>query len=116
MSLSAETSISLILLGVSFIYFLFPPRKINHLYGYRTPRSMKNNNRWKLANKMAPKMLIALSLFDAVLGYVVADILNYDFLYLFTGLLILEFAILFYLIEKKLGRIDPTETELESKD
>lgn len=116
MVLSAETSISLLLLGVSIIYFLFPPRKINYFYGYPTRRSMKSSERWKTANKMAPKMMLVLSLFDAVLGYVVADILNYDFLYTFIILLVLEFAVLFYLVERKLGEIDPTESTLESKD
>lgn len=110
MSLSAETSISLLLLGVSLIYFLFSPKKINYFYGYRTPRSMKTEVGWKVANKMAPKMMIALSIFDVVLGYLVADILNYDFLYFFTAILLLEFAVLFYLIEKKLSRMDATET------
>lgn len=116
MLLSAETSISLILLGVSLIYFLFPPKKIDHLYGYRTPRSMKNRHRWKVANSLAPKMMIALSLFDVVLGYVVADILDSDFIYLFTALLILEFVILFYLIEKRLAGINPKGSKLETKD
>ncbi|MGO3182506.1 MAG: SdpI family protein [Aequorivita sp.] len=116
MALSAETSISLMLLIVSIIYFLFPPNKINYLYGYRTRRSMKSDENWKVANKLAPKMMLALSLFDAILGYVVADILNYDFLYIFIALLILEFAVLFYLIESKLGKMTSTESELENKD
>ncbi|WP_310991586.1 SdpI family protein [Aequorivita marina] len=106
MALSAETSISLILLGVSLIYFLFPPKKINYLYGYRTSRSMKNQERWKVANKMASRMMVALSVFDAVLSYVLVDLLNYNFLTIFIVLLLLEFGALFYLIEKKLGKND----------
>lgn len=106
MLLSAETSISLLLLGVSIIFFLFPPRKINHLYGYRTSKSRKNINCWNVANRLAPKMMIAMSLFDAVLSYIVADLLNYDFLYIFLALLILEFAVMFYLIEKKLSKMN----------
>lgn len=115
MTLSAETSISIIILAVSLIYFFFPPKKINYLYGYRTARSMKSDNRWEIANKLAPKMMIALSLFDAVLGYVVADILNYDFLYLFTVLLIIEFILLFYIIERKLAKIEPLESDSEDE-
>ncbi len=116
MALSAETSISLLLLGISTIYFLFPPGKINYFYGYRTPRSMKSKERWEVANKMASKLMIGLSLFDTVLGYIVADILHYDFLIIYVFLLILEFAILFYLVETKLGKIIITESEMESED
>ena len=32
---------------------IFPPRKINGIYGYRTNRSMKNQTNWIAANKLA---------------------------------------------------------------
>lgn len=116
MHLSAETSISLMLLGVSIIYFLFQPKNINYFYGYRTPRSMKSKEHWKVANKMAVKMLMVLSLFNVALGYVVVDILNYNFPYIFLTIIVLEFAIMFYLIEKKLGEIDSTKSEMNRED
>lgn len=31
----------------------FPPRRINHLYGYRTPASMKSQERWDFAQRYA---------------------------------------------------------------
>ena len=30
------------MLIIYFIYFKYPPKKINYLYGYRTRRSMQN--------------------------------------------------------------------------
>lgn len=30
---------------------IFPPKKINHLYGYRTTASMKSQERWDFAQK-----------------------------------------------------------------
>lgn len=110
MALSAETSISIMLLLVSFIYFLFPPKNINYFYGYRTRRSMKSKTHWSLANKWAPRMMIVMSVFDAVLGYVVADLFNYDFLYIFLILLIAEFGVVFYLIERKLKKVIAAES------
>ena len=40
------------------ILYCFPPKKINYLYGYRTPSSMKNQQVWDFSQKYsAIKML-----------------------------------------------------------
>jgi len=44
---------SVLILITSLIYMIFPPRKINGIYGYRTNRSMKNQTNWIAANKLA---------------------------------------------------------------
>ncbi len=54
------------ILLVSLVYKLFPPKKINYLYGYRTPRSMKNPDIWKEANRFAGSAFFKVSF----LGYV----------------------------------------------
>ena len=45
------------MLIIFIIYFLYPPKKINYLYGYRTKQSMLNNETWTFANKYAAKLL-----------------------------------------------------------
>src|SRR5690606_11164674 len=40
------------------VMMVFPPRKINSLYGYRTSSSMKNQDRWDFAQKYSAKALI----------------------------------------------------------
>ena len=35
---------------LSLIFWKFPPKKINNLYGYRTHRSMQNQEIWDFAN------------------------------------------------------------------
>lgn len=47
-----------VLLAVSFIMKLWPPRKINHFYGYRSPQSMKNQHNWDLANRYSADLLM----------------------------------------------------------
>ena len=37
---------------------VFPPKKINPLYGYRTNRSMKSEINWLAANKVASIVLV----------------------------------------------------------
>jgi uncharacterized membrane protein len=52
------------MLIIFIIYFLYPPKKINYLYGYRTKQSMRNNETWSFANKYAAKLLINFSIYS----------------------------------------------------
>ncbi len=40
------------------VLFLFPPKKINSWYGYRTPKSMKNQGNWDFAQKHSGKQMM----------------------------------------------------------
>lgn len=42
----------------------FPPKKINHLYGYRTQRSMKNQATWEAAHKHSSLAFFKVSLYS----------------------------------------------------
>ena len=52
------------MLIIFFVYFKYPPKKINYFYGYRTRRSMQNNETWSFANKYAAKLLINFSIYS----------------------------------------------------
>ena len=41
----------------------YPPKKINHLYGYRTQRSMKNQATWEAANTYSSLVFFKVSLY-----------------------------------------------------
>lgn len=41
------SSIFLFMLGNLFVHY--PPEHINHYWGFRTKKSMKNNKNWKIA-------------------------------------------------------------------
>jgi uncharacterized membrane protein len=43
---------------LSIIFWKFPPKKINNLYGYRTPKAMLNQNIWDFANSIFNKNLL----------------------------------------------------------
>ena len=49
-----------------FVWLLkkFPPKKINHLYGYRTQRSMKNQASWEAANTYSSLVFFKVSLYS----------------------------------------------------
>jgi uncharacterized membrane protein len=52
---SAALGIVFVITG--YIFFKKPPKKINHLYGYRTSSSMKTQERWDFAQKHSAKLI-----------------------------------------------------------
>ena len=72
--LQDSTSVS-ILVGSVFLFagilmFVFPPKKINYLYGYRTTSSMKNIERWNFAQKLSSKLLLICGILLLITGIV----------------------------------------------
>lgn len=78
-----------IFLLAGYLSLRFPPKKINGIYGYRTPNSMKNQERWEFAQEFASKEMMklgallafcSLSVFihvaSIVLGLIIAFILT----------------------------------------
>ena len=53
-----------------FLFYKFPPKKINTLYGYRTNRSMKNKEVWDFANTYSTKLLLNFSLLTCIIQLV----------------------------------------------
>ncbi|NVK53365.1 MAG: SdpI family protein [Flavobacteriaceae bacterium] len=64
-------SVNGVLLLFSVIFFFFPPKKINSLYGYRTYRSMKNQDVWQFSNQQFNTAFIKY----ATIGFVAALVL-----------------------------------------
>ncbi|HBB49190.1 MAG TPA: hypothetical protein DCZ44_06115 [Flavobacteriaceae bacterium] len=55
------------MLALFLIFQAFPPKKINHIYGYRTARSMANETVWKDANNYSMKLGVQLGLWGMLL-------------------------------------------------
>lgn len=53
--------VSFVFLVTGWILQKYPPRKINHWYGYRTPASTRNQERWDFANAYCAKQSLYLS-------------------------------------------------------
>ncbi len=67
-TLISNLSIGAILLLVALIFKAVPPKKINWFYGYRTTRSMKNQETWNAGNRIAAQGLLILALIQLVFG------------------------------------------------
>lgn len=58
------------LLLIGYLYKIRPPKKINHMYGYRTKRSMKNQQVWDYANKIGANAIINSGIITSISGLI----------------------------------------------
>ena len=58
----------LIFLLAGYIQHRFPPKKINHLYGYRTSTSMKSQESWDFAQQYSAKKMMQMGTYITALG------------------------------------------------
>ncbi|MDC3029838.1 SdpI family protein [Flavobacteriales bacterium] len=58
------------MLVLSLIFFYFPTKKINLIYGHRTSLSMKNQDTWDEANKRSTHMMLLVSALTCILEVV----------------------------------------------
>lgn len=54
-------SINGLLFLLSIIFYFFPPKKINALYGYRTQKAILNEDIWEFANSFFTKQFVKFS-------------------------------------------------------
>lgn len=65
-------SVNGLLFILSIIFYFFPPKKINALYGYRTNRSMLNQDIWDFANNFCAKQFLIYSSISFIAALVFA--------------------------------------------
>ena len=65
--------VGIICIVLGFIFKVFPPRRINSIYGYRTRLSMKNQDTWNEAQKYSANTFLIGGFIYMVLEFV----LNY---------------------------------------
>ncbi|TYP76976.1 SdpI family protein [Aquimarina intermedia] len=103
--------ISLSVVGVILIipiYFLYKPaKKINNLYGYRTPRSMINQKNWDIAQEYFPKKLFWFSLFSVAVLLILSIFISLSAALLIAmGLWLISSFVTILLTEMHLKRLN----------
>ena len=106
--------IGLVLLIAWLVTRFFPPKGINALYGYRTPRSMKDKASWDHAQKLSTRYMLNLTLVFLILGIVflfvdVSSWSAYLIMAIILTVLIGGFGILIFKVEKSLRQHFPRE-------
>lgn len=101
-------SVGIIFIVCGLIMYIFPPKKINSLYGYRTAASMKSQAKWDFAQKYGAKViglmglvLIASSFYRSSLS-----LSNDQHAILGLAILIASAVSLIVIVEKALRKIE----------
>jgi uncharacterized membrane protein len=68
--------IGIIILAAGWMMVKYPPKKINHLYGYRTESSMRNQQTWDEANRFSGRLMIKIGWILLLVGLVLSLIFN----------------------------------------
>lgn len=120
MELLRLSPLSLILVLTGFLFFIaglihyyYPPKRINHFYGYRTKRSMRNLTVWKFAQTYAAKKMQRLGLYLVVLG-LLASVVEIDRMigtWLAIALVVLAPIPMLLEIEKELKKRFPKDED-----
>lgn len=102
-----------VLIGIIFILTGLllkhkPPKNINALFGYRTPRSMKNIDLWKEANKYSAEIMIKYGVIMILLGSLISLLFKQYLvaIFLVIGLMLLLIIIMIIRVEKRLKQLD----------
>jgi uncharacterized membrane protein len=91
-------ALSLSLLVVTILVRVFPPKGINHLYGYRTPASMRDEASWKIANDYSSKYLLIISISIFILQLLLSSLFGITKTTVTISVLVLAIAVISMII------------------
>mgnify|MGYP000518921017 CR=1 FL=1 len=63
-----------VLFLISIIFWKFPPKKVNNIYGYRTPKAMQNQQIWDFANSTFNEAFLKYSGFSLIAALLLVSI------------------------------------------
>ncbi len=86
-------SVNGLLFLFSVIFYFFPPKKINSLYGYRTNKSMKNEEVWHFANTFFNKTLLQYAAISFVAALVLVFLISAEITWQPMAVLLLTLAV-----------------------
>lgn len=72
----AQFALGPVLFILCFLFYRFPPKKINYIYGFRTSRSMRSQEAWDCANRYSSVALIIVSVLTCVVQLITYALLD----------------------------------------
>lgn len=94
-----------LILAVSVLFYVFPPKKINSWYGYRTASAMKNPVNWEEAQRLSKKLILYFSIAILVLQVPLLFYFQKFSLIIICVLWILSLLLTLGLVEKKIKKM-----------
>ncbi len=92
----------------SLVMLKFPPKNINHLYGYRTLKSMKNIENWRFAQKYSSNRMLESGVFLMLISLVFPYLKPTETQAVLTAIFLLIASVIYMLIktEKALKKFE----------
>lgn len=88
---------------IGLVTIKYPPRNINHLYGYRTPLSMSSQEHWDFAQQIAAKKMIQSGLFLISMGLINLLIITSGVLALVYPLILVFIAVIYLFLSVEIA-------------
>lgn len=103
--------IGIIFILSALIMLRFPPKKINHFYGYRTPNAMRNQQTWDFSQKYSSIKMLQLGIFLFVVSFLNLVVsISYEIsVYLGLGFSILGCIYMFIVTENAIKKKFPNQ-------
>ncbi|MDG1040344.1 MAG: SdpI family protein [Polaribacter sp.] len=109
-------SVNGLLLFFSVVFYFFPPKKINSFYGYRTNKSMKNEEIWHFANSFFNNTLVKYASISFAVALLFVFITAVDVTWQPMVFLLLTLAVAVFKTEQKLSEnFDSDGNKIKSK-
>ena len=104
----------LVLFIISFLFYKYPPKKINGLYGYRTYKSMQNQEKWDFANAISSKFMLKSTILSFILALIFQNttsiFIDYK-IFIILGIYIIPVIIVIPYTEYYLNKFKNTKEE-----
>lgn len=101
--------VPLITLIAGYSMYKYPPKKINHIVGYRTIKSMKNKKNWQKSNNICGRLWIKIGAITFIISIVLyisnmLDIIEFteEIIAIITLIQIIPLLIAIPVIERKI--------------
>lgn len=108
----ANFALSCLILLVGLLFTKHPPKKINFAYGYRTERSMKNQETWDFAHQFIGKLWLKWGICTTIVS-ILSAVGCYLFDFVSKWCLLINIAVLSFVVLVMLLSIPPTEIALK---
>jgi uncharacterized membrane protein len=103
-----------VLFILSFLFYKYPPKKINGLYGYRTYQSMQNQENWDFANTISSKFMLKSTILSFILALIFQNttsiFIDYK-IFIILGIYIIPVIIVIPYTEYHLNKFNKTKEE-----
>ena len=98
--------VGLVLTAIGLVYLIFPSKKMENKYGYRTGRAKMSSASYAYAQKQASRNFLMIGIITFLIGFLLKQFGLVQFFIVEVFLIIIPITRVFYLIERNLEKFN----------